>query len=346
LDSCSNGDTVLVAKGTYSENLNWPNTLGIALLSEAGPDSTQIDGQAAGSVITITTTLSLATLISGFTIANGGAPRGGGVSCSNCAPTIQNNVITNNRATSSGGGVYCDNASPTVRSNIISWNSAGAGAGLYCYSSSPTIVGNAIERNEGASEGGAVCCFSASSPLIDSNTILSNTAARGAGVYCYYSSAPTIWHNSIVGNNAYGVYVDISCGNADARYNWWGDSTGPYSPDSNPNGQGDWVSDRVDLDPWLLQPGLEESAPSFPCEFPGLSVQPNPARQSVFISLSSGVSHASLTICDASGRVVRVLPLEGGHPLAVSTRGVPPGVYLLEAASSDRRCRGKVLITR
>jgi len=37
LDSCTNGDTVLVGPGVYHENIAWPNMQGIHLISEFGP---------------------------------------------------------------------------------------------------------------------------------------------------------------------------------------------------------------------------------------------------------------------------------------------------------------------
>ena len=43
------------------------------------------------------------------------------------------------------------------------------------------------------------------------------------------------------------VYHDL-----DARYNWWGDSSGPYEESSNPDGLGDEVTDFVIYDPWAI----------------------------------------------------------------------------------------------
>ncbi len=42
------------------------------------------------------------------------------------------------------------------------------------------------------------------------------------------------------------VYEDL-----DAINNWWGDSTGPYHPNSNPNGIGNEITDNVTYNPWL-----------------------------------------------------------------------------------------------
>ena len=37
LDMCAAGDTVLVAAGTYHENIVWPDMDGLKLMSESGP---------------------------------------------------------------------------------------------------------------------------------------------------------------------------------------------------------------------------------------------------------------------------------------------------------------------
>jgi hypothetical protein len=64
-------DTVLVAPGVYDENIEWPSKAGIKLLSEAGPESTAIDGGGLASVIGIYSGVDTTTVISGFTIRNG-----------------------------------------------------------------------------------------------------------------------------------------------------------------------------------------------------------------------------------------------------------------------------------
>ncbi len=65
------GDTILVASGIYIENLIWPSTAGIKLLSEAGAARTILDGGAQESVIGIYTGVDTTTVIRGFTIRNG-----------------------------------------------------------------------------------------------------------------------------------------------------------------------------------------------------------------------------------------------------------------------------------
>ena len=61
----------------------------------------------------------------------------------------------------------------------------------------------------------------------------------------------------IVGNrieeNAQGIVRTGQGADVDARFNWWGDMTGPFHA-TNPGGQGNPVSDRVQFQPWLQSP--------------------------------------------------------------------------------------------
>jgi hypothetical protein len=66
-----------------------------------------------------------------------------------------------------------------------------------------------------------------------------------------------IRHCDIFCNTRYGVRT-WGTNIIDAEHNWWGHSSGPYHPDSNPGGLGDTVSDYVDFIPWLTSPGVEE----------------------------------------------------------------------------------------
>jgi len=61
--------------------------------------------------------------------------------------------------------------------------------------------------------------------------------------------------NNIVGNTEYGVINEDPENDVfDATNNWWGDASGPYHPDTNPDGTGDAVSDNVNFTPWLTEP--------------------------------------------------------------------------------------------
>ena len=80
MNAAVDGDTVLVAPGTYREHLNFLGKA-ITVTTEQGPDVTIIDGDQAGSVVTFASGEGLASVLSGFTLQNGrGGVEGGGSS--------------------------------------------------------------------------------------------------------------------------------------------------------------------------------------------------------------------------------------------------------------------------
>ena len=238
LDSCADNDTVLVGPGTYYENIVWPNTQSIHLISELGPDTTVVDGDSISRVTTIAIDVDTTTIIAGFTIRNGYTPDayGGGIYCAGASPKIIDNIISSNIA-AIGGGIACEFSSPLIINNIIVENTAmvpgmfgGFGGGIWCHGSSTIITGNTIARNAAENGGGGVQCMYCydslltihdnvftdntagsgaavgclkSSPIITKNTIVDNIAIYdGGGIYCYYESSPRIKGNTINGNTA------------------------------------------------------------------------------------------------------------------------------------------------
>src|SRR6266849_5617392 len=97
INAASNGDTVLVAPGTYTENINF-NGKAITLTSSGGPSVSIIDGGAQGSVVTFNHSETTSSQLSGFTIRNGlrNGMDGAGILILNGSPTITRNVITAN----------------------------------------------------------------------------------------------------------------------------------------------------------------------------------------------------------------------------------------------------------
>jgi len=106
IDAAASGDTVVVAEGTYVENVQ-VNGKNITLTSVSPADpavvaKTIIDGNKAGSVVTFDGTETETCLLTGFTIQNGKAQYGGGITGGTpdrqCLATIRNNVFLRNRA--------------------------------------------------------------------------------------------------------------------------------------------------------------------------------------------------------------------------------------------------------
>jgi hypothetical protein len=92
INGSSDGDTVLVQPGTYVENINFNGhsiVLGSLFLTTGDTSyisTTVIDGDSAGSVVTLEGGEDSNTVITGITIQNGfGITGGGGITCDNQA---------------------------------------------------------------------------------------------------------------------------------------------------------------------------------------------------------------------------------------------------------------------
>jgi len=218
INVANNGDTVLVAPGTYSENINF-NGKAITVTSSGGASVTIIDGRTNGPVVTFDTGETSAAVLNGFTVQNGSATifpnyDGGGLLINSASPTITNNIIQNNNACGSGAGIAVEGGSPRIQGNTIKNNgesgcTGGQGGGIYLSGANSTqVIGNVIENNQVAGDGGGIALFSASAPTISNNIISGNTATgsfpacQGGGIYSVNDSNPLILQNLIYNNTA------------------------------------------------------------------------------------------------------------------------------------------------
>src|SRR5262245_21540671 len=188
INASVDGDTVLVAPGTYAEKIDF---LGkdITVTSSGGSGVTTIHPSAAGSVVTFKNGETTAAVLSGFTISGG-------------TGTVPSGTD------SFGGGIYCSGASPTITGNVIVDNTArgniifpgGSGGGIFVTAGSPVISNNSITRNEAQDDGGGICCVSNSHPAIDGNTIAQNLVYAGNGGGISASTSLSITGNTISAN--------------------------------------------------------------------------------------------------------------------------------------------------
>jgi hypothetical protein len=214
INAASMGDTVLVAPGTYNENVNF-NGKAITVTSSAGTKTTVIDGGRRGTVVVFNSGETITSVLSGFTLQNGSGnagccSEGGGIAVFGSSPTIKDNVITKNQACYAGNGIAVGGGSPVIVSNVITKNfdancsSIGGGGISIIGSSSAQVLGNTISGNFTSTDGGGIALWSANAVLIQNNVVSGNIAgSNGGGISMFNdTSSVVIVQNLIKGNRA------------------------------------------------------------------------------------------------------------------------------------------------
>src|SRR5690348_12827308 len=106
INASTNGDTVVVAPGTYFENLDFKGKL-ITVQSAQGPSVTTIDGSNLAPVVNFSTNETAAAVIQGFTLQHGNATaafsyEGAGIHINGASPTVAGNNIVANTSCANG----------------------------------------------------------------------------------------------------------------------------------------------------------------------------------------------------------------------------------------------------
>lgn len=182
IDLAANGDTVLVADGTYqgpqNQNVSF-NGKSIVVTSQNGPEVTIIDcegtdeNQNRGFIFN--SGENNGAQLDGFTITKDYNMYGAAIYCVNTSPKINNCIITDNTAKKYVGAYYC--------------TYSGVGGGIYCESGSPTISNCKIFKNYSVISGGGIYCYSGSNVTIVNSILTGNDAYSGAGLYMQDTSA-------------------------------------------------------------------------------------------------------------------------------------------------------------
>ncbi len=209
------GDTCQVDPATYVENIDY---LGkdITVVSSSGPGVTIIDGSASGSVVTFTNGETGAAVLSGFTVQNGLATRGGGILCEDATPTIEDCVVTGNNATDAGGGIcyWSDNATMlvTLQDSVISRNSAARGGGIAGIGSTilahvlfATVTNCQMLENTSSGTGGGIHIEPRAYPTNAAaevrDSVLSRNSAVGSGGGAEFGYSFEIIDSEVTGNS-------------------------------------------------------------------------------------------------------------------------------------------------
>ena len=161
-----------------------------------------------------------------------------------------NIVIKNNYIYDAYGNIVlagCNNV--TIKGNVI--------ANTTSHPIDPTVKGkNIYILNDYGN-------WTGNPELLSTNIRITNSTIRngGYGIRILYTATTgnaepmvlttTINYNNIFGND-HGLENNVNV-TVDARYNWWGNETGPKHLTLNPDGLGDDVSDNVIFEPWLIK---------------------------------------------------------------------------------------------
>jgi len=174
INAAIDGDTVLVHPGTYYENINYNGkniivaSLYITTQISSYIDSTIIDGNQNGSVVTFESGEDSATVLSGFMIQNGSG--------------IYD--LHNIR----GGGIFSKNADPKINSCLIKNNNAEIGAGIHCRYSNIILENTTICHNHSYLVGGGIYLRDNSTAHFNNENrcnIYLNYAGRGCDIETY-----------------------------------------------------------------------------------------------------------------------------------------------------------------
>ncbi len=174
IDASANGDTVLVAPGTYTGAGNRALDYGgkiIEVVSELGADWTVINCSGEDRGVFFHSGETSVALLDGFTITNGAATDcetqegggGGGIHILNSSPTIRNCILRENLACW-GIGIYIEGtANPLIEGCTVEDNQAQLydefsqwGCGVSCFQTAATIRDCVIRRNEGGHGAGGI----------------------------------------------------------------------------------------------------------------------------------------------------------------------------------------------
>ncbi|SVD28929.1 uncharacterized protein METZ01_LOCUS381783, partial [marine metagenome] len=216
----SHADSVAVAAGTYVENVNFRGR-NIKVVG-ADRETTIIDGNSSGSVVTFNGGENRDAFLKNFSIINGAGNSisepekssfGGGIQCYHSSPTLENLLVYNNNAGNEseegwgqGGGIAIQSGSPLINNCRIYSNSTGAdGGGLFIASEDGAKLQNVIisENVAGAAGGGIYGegIFEVNRSLIKDNYC---TTFGAPGIDCSVSDVKII--NSVITNNLGGDF--------------------------------------------------------------------------------------------------------------------------------------------
>ncbi|MEM7260499.1 MAG: right-handed parallel beta-helix repeat-containing protein [Planctomycetota bacterium] len=198
IDAAVDGDSVVVAAGTYSETIDFLGK-SITVVGAAGAEMTTIDGSGVlASVVAFTSGEGANAILDGFTIQGGsgvvGSPvqdrAGGGLYGFGASPTLRNLRVVGNTASGRGGGAFFWGVSGTlaIESCQFEDNVAGGGAGLWVEGSGACVVTDSSISDNSSTGGLAglvapIASFSMTDSELSRNATTDENLAYAGGMW-------------------------------------------------------------------------------------------------------------------------------------------------------------------
>ena len=198
VNAASNGDTVLIADGTYTGpgnvdiNFNGKN---ITVTSQHGAASTIIDCQGSSSASHRGFTLrsgEIGAVISGLTIKNGyeGSDSGGAIFLLQGTATVSNCILTGNHASGDGGGIYDDSERVSITNCVFSGNSVNnSGGGICIFNAAATLTNCTLTGNTSTDGCDVYYDDDPSNPVSLTNCVLYGEPSGGSAISSYSLTA-------------------------------------------------------------------------------------------------------------------------------------------------------------
>ncbi len=289
IDEAEEGDTVLVQPGRYVENIIFRGTeITVASLLIFGGgqgfiDSTIIDGDRNGSVVSFMNGEDSTAVLMGFTITNGtGRPDwtgdlgGGGVYCVRSSPTLSYLKVTGNRARYGGGLIFEGSTARVSHLEVIGNHATRMGGGIYFSHNNvnPSVEQTLIVHNTTDYMGGGLVIYNGDTRL--SNVTIADNDSQG--VYFILCRAELknciIWDNRVLG------YVGEEGGASPVSFSYT-DISGAGGRISGCNVT--WNEGNIDEDPQFVDPAndnylLAEDSPCIDAGDPNDEGDPDGSR--------------------------------------------------------------------
>jgi len=202
INASSNGDTILVSPGTYSQSLNFNNLL-IDVQSTGGPSVTTLSVPSGGVGVNITAAAEFA----GFNVMPASGTNAQGVVVNGVGSLIKNNIFYN-LGSGTGSAVQGNSASPTLDGNIFNNDHEDMqsinGVISFFNGSSPLVENNLFENNAGTHSLDFVL------PVGNSPVVVNNTFVNNATAIYFGSFSPALMENNLFEGNTTALDVEYS----------------------------------------------------------------------------------------------------------------------------------------